>query len=288
MSYTGELKYPSYFSYNETPNILKFNTLVEAVRYLTAATKQHLHTGSAFISNGSIDGMQIGTASIADLCITTALICDGSILYNILYNTTPNQAVSTATIRDQAVTNGKIETSINSSTGLDGSTKILDNTLTPIKLYNGVATPNNQTYYGKDVSGVLGFETLSIYATTLIVNGTTLQLKNNATVLSTVTPNYSTDADTLNSQHVTYYTCVSSCSWCCVGDCTAACVSTCVGTCQGVCTSACVSSCSTNCSGGCAGGCKNSCSGGCDGSCYTACEDWCDGGCTLSCRGGYA
>ena len=65
--------------------------------------------------SGSITSTQLGANSVTDSELA-------------------NNAVDTSAIQNAAITNDKVETSTNSSTGLDGATKIRDATITPAKL----------------------------------------------------------------------------------------------------------------------------------------------------------
>jgi hypothetical protein len=108
------------------------------------------------------------------------------------------------------------------------------------KLVNGSAAPGNTKYYGTNAAGQKGFfdmgavPDLSSYAKTLEVNGNTLQLKNGALVLSTVTVPYALNSNQLNGQLGTYYRC-SGCTWTCMTGCTGSCNSLCSGSCIGGC-----------------------------------------------------
>jgi len=65
--------------------------------------------------SGSITSTQLGANSVTDSQLA-------------------NNACDTSAIQNAAITNDKVETSTNSSTGLDGATKIRDATITPAKL----------------------------------------------------------------------------------------------------------------------------------------------------------
>ena len=96
--------------------------LQDATGYLTTAlvgtiTNAQLAGSIAAtkLVSGSITSTQLGTNSVTDSELA-------------------NNAVDTGAVQNGAITNDKVETSTNSSTGLDGATKIRDATITPAKL----------------------------------------------------------------------------------------------------------------------------------------------------------
>jgi len=203
-AYTDLFIYPTLISNAQLTSANNLNNIVEGIRLANAGIRRHQHTG---IVN---DGVIISTTGILNQSIITSLIPDYAVTTDKLDQTVGGEAVSTATMRDEAVTNAKVNTSAMTDD------KFVNYSVTPIKLQNGVAIPLAQTYYGKDVNDVLGFNTLGLYATSMANSGNTLVLNNNATVLSSITIPYATNVAQLGGQDPDYYRC-TTCSWTCTG-----------------------------------------------------------------------
>ena len=96
--------------------------LQDATGYLTTAL-----VGT--ITNAQLAG-SIAATKLVSGSITSTQLAANSVTDSQL----ANNAVDTSAVQNGAITNDKVETSTNSSTGLDGATKIRDATITPAKL----------------------------------------------------------------------------------------------------------------------------------------------------------
>ena len=96
--------------------------LQDATGYLTTALVGTITNAQLA---GSIDATKIVSNSITSTQLAANSVTDSELA---------NNAVDTGAVQNGAITNDKVETSTNSSTGLDGATKIRDATITPAKL----------------------------------------------------------------------------------------------------------------------------------------------------------
>ena len=96
--------------------------LQDATGYLTTAL-----VGT--ITNAQLAG-SIAATKLVSGSITSTQLAANSVTDSQL----ANNAVDTSAVQNGAITNDKVETSTNSSTGLDGATKIRDASITPAKL----------------------------------------------------------------------------------------------------------------------------------------------------------
>jgi len=223
----------------------------------------HMHTGIGD------DGVQLNSNSIIVNSIVTGKLANGSVTTVKLSQVSGQQSIITSVIRDLAITTAKIK-----DTDVIASQKLRDSSVTTIKLQGGVSSPGNQTAYGKDVSGTLGFNLLSGYGTTIDTSANTIRLNNNATILQTITIPYAVNSGNLDGVPALGTSgngvrC-TDCTWCCTNACTWQCIS-----CTGSCVNACSSTCATNCGGTCANTCGGGCAAGCTGSCQIGCSGDC-------------
>ena len=83
---------------------------------------------------GTITNAQLAGSIAADKLVSGSITSTQLGANSVTDSQLANNAVDTGAVQDGAITNDKVETSTNSTTGLDGATKIRDASITPAKL----------------------------------------------------------------------------------------------------------------------------------------------------------